>query len=155
MLPNSNLWPIRNDDSKWSAFRLPLHTFRLSLFLFLFGFVSGNLFPTFFSQSFSSFSVLVSFECIDILQILQRKYDLFASLAGFGGAWPVTFAAFVSNLRTKAGGIAIRDYDLKRSEVTVQSPTQKSTSRTRWSTVRSFKIGILFGFFVDAFKVGS
>jgi hypothetical protein len=155
MFHNSNLWP----DSKWSTFHLPLQTFRLSLFLFLFGFVSGNLFPTFFSQSFSSFSVLVSFECIDILQILQRKYHLFASLTGFGGLAngqrPTQGNAGSAGGKSNGNQRQIRPFFAEGLRFEGLQRTQKSRSRNRWSTVRSFKIGILFGFFVDAFKVGS
>ena len=113
-------------------------------FIFLFGFFVGNLFPTFFGHivgSITSFFLLLILEGFNFIG--ARSSGGQASGWQGGSRW----------LRP-----AVRIAGIRRAAI---SPPLPSFSKTApyplvlVSIFNSLKIGILFGLFVDAFKVGS
>lgn len=98
-----------------------------SFTLFLLGFVGGNLFPTLYAERLSSLSLVLVLELLNFLSSCRREERPRVNLSG--------------------------DVREERKEAAERS-------LTGWlGRVGYFlgllKIGFLFGFFVDAFKVGS
>ena len=141
--------------------------FFFHFFLVLFGFFIGNLFPTFFGQllgSATSFFLLVIFEFLHFITakqvsgmnsaktaiIRQDPFNKELEMAGLGSG-----EVFRSAESTLLDNEAKR---VKRMSATDRKMRQRQNrftfSHTRQS-LDSIKIGILFGLFVDAFKVGS
>ncbi len=95
--------------------------FSSNLFVFLLGFLFGNLFPTFFSNFLGKIGTPLF-----LLVALDSFNFFYYSIAKAGGGLsPVSSGGLASSLQ--------RVLDLQNF----------------------FKIGFLFGLFVDAFKVGS
>ena len=98
-------------------------------FIFLFGFFVGNLFPTFFGHvvgSVTSFFLLLILEGFNFINI---KGEALSSTR--------MFSIKYINSKLNEGGLPL------------------SFDKVILSVFNSLKIGILFGLFVDAFKVGS
>ena len=131
-------------------------------FLFLFGFVSGNLFPTFCGE-FSSFFLLLLLESLNFLFFLEklpfggtlgRRPSAQSMQNGsgrtvrieseYGIAQRSNSTPYTQHYRRRVFGIDVRQ--------TRNSPDSKMQPIVY---LNSIKIGFLFGLFVDAFKVGS
>ena len=130
--------------------------FSFHLFILLFGFVIGNLFPTFFGDFLGKVGTpLFLFLALDFFNYFyysnQRR-------------WKIEKTKICETPQTSPG----ENGEKKRILVTLnkQSRRSKQNSFTKKmkqasflysfsARANSFKIGFLFGLFVDAFKVGS
>lgn len=113
-------------------------------FLFLFGFVSGNLFPTFFGD-FSSFLLLVLLESFNFLVSTDSVFQPFRLLPKYSR----------NTLNTATFSASFTDSKLPKLSSENISKFFEKVFMKRNNPFHSIKIGFLFGLFVDAFKVGS
>ena len=127
--------------------------FSFHLFILLFGFVIGNLFPTFFG---------------DFLGKVGTPLFLFLALDFFNYFY---YTQPVSRVASNEVGSSPLRGPMKRAQNSEQASNLKFQQTPRRGVRRlkrqtsflssfsaqanSFKIGFLFGLFVDAFKVGS
>jgi hypothetical protein len=112
-------------------------------FLFLLGFCIGNLFPTFFGQLIGS---MTSFLLLFLFEIL---HGWLAVRHGRQTALRSRRRSLLPGREALYGrGVAGRSHPYPAE------PAAKHC-RARSTLLNSIKIGILFGLFVDAFKVGS
>jgi hypothetical protein len=128
----------------------------LKFFIFLLSFVSGNLFPTFFSTftgSFTSFFLILLIESFNLLRFAPFKPH-------------IRIRSCTQPLATKQWRSSKPKIWTGNSEPLARSGSlQLCGAQTRiselglckfpYSEIRRAKIGFLFGLFVDAFKVGS
>ena len=108
--------------------------FSFHLFILLFGFVIGNLFPTFFGDFLGKVGTpLFLFLALDFFNYFyyshQRRFKFRQKVP--------------TNSQRRAGGRLTLKNSLPRAVYSFSA------------RANSFKIGFLFGLFVDAFKVGS
>ena len=116
-------------------FEEPLMKVRF-FFLFLFGFVLGNLFPSFFSDFLGSWSSLFLICFLEFIHSLVAK--------------PRPF------LLSKAASTAKRSKLSTDGFAVLGLSSGWTASKVSFARlINSVKIGFLFGLFVDAFKVGS
>jgi len=133
--------------------------FFFHFFLFLFGFFIGNLFPTFFGQligSATSFFLLILFEFFHLIAVSGKPSSLLAqqSQVSLFRAW--YSAAGKEKLRL-ARLAADRDSAMS-GPIMPNTRIGGKSGEANYRPLQNFnsiKIGILFGLFVDAFKVGS
>jgi hypothetical protein len=152
--------------------------FFLQFFIFLFGFFIGNLFPTFFGQllgSTTSFFLLLLFESLNLtIHCLKAVGFALKNEAGTAAE-----SDGVSGMRRSRSSGMRRSRNVSDAVVRAQVPIISLNRKEApdWISLRcirfreafgpvclkilnthllnSIKIGILFGLFVDAFKVGS
>ena len=136
------------------------------LFSLFTGFLSGNLFGTFLEKfrsylwwnGFVGLFILLFIEIINALVygLSRREYGSFSSKA---------VSSYAPRFREREPE---QDFFLSNSKIVkrrrfTNTPLLKKSPGKHWlysitqmkRTINSFKIGLLFGFFVDSFKVGS
>ena len=147
-------------------------------FIFLFGFFIGNLFPTFFGHivgSITSFFLLLILEGFNFigtrprtsrersagfaersyaLQRLRSPYEEVNPTRNFSGLWNA-----VMSMANSSAQAANKASNKRRNRSSDCAPLSEAAAKHSpvilVSIFNSLKIGILFGLFVDAFKVGS
>ena len=132
-------------------------------FLFLFGFVSGNLFPTFCGE-FSSFFLLLFLESLNFLFLLEKlpfsgtgaqSYES-RSPEQAKGSWTSQNGSGRTVRIESEDGRSPFSYRTRIFGLNVRQTRNSSNSKMQPTVyLNSIKIGFLFGLFVDAFKVGS
>ena len=120
-----------------------LDKFTQVLFLLLIGFLVGNLFGTFLNtiRKYITWDGIIVFFIIGIIEI--SNYNVYHNKT-----------AQLPNDRELLLLQEVRLYN-KRISLTKQSFVKQSRVKTFWKFFNFFKIGLMVGFFVDAFKVGS
>ena len=138
--------------------------FTVALIFLFSGFSFGNLFGTFLSEirhlnlwdGFIIFLILLGVEVINFLNYRKKnlKSNLDPMVLESNGKIPLAFSTLKYDLRVANLRFATKELRLgphiKRFERTSGLRPNKIIQILNY-----FKIGLLFGFFVDAFKVGS
>ena len=130
--------------------------FSFHLFILLFGFVIGNLFPTFFGDFLGKVGTpLFLFLSLDFFNYFyysnQRRWKIGKTkMSENPQASPTENRGNQRMLSPLKRGAK----SFKRNSFTKKSK-QSSFLYSFSARANSFKIGFLFGLFVDAFKVGS
>lgn len=132
--------------------------FSTKLFLLFFGFVIGSLFGTFlpnFPEQINSHSVsiVVIISTIEVINCLVYSSEQRNIILALGLNNPsqlllllkIKFLALVKCIRRKKHIIS----NVKKKTNLLQK------KKYFYRNINSFKLGILLGFFIDAFKVGS
>lgn len=157
-------------------FFLTTNNFSTKLFLLFTGFLVGSLFGTFlpnFPKQINSYSIVIiaivlTIEVINYLVYSSKKRKFFVSTLIKNGfrflIWikKVFFSYFqdkylksqlgiISTIKQKKSKRKQSFYDLKVHTILIKY----NQAYKFYQNLNSLKIGILLGFFIDAFKVGS
>ena len=115
--------------------------FSFALFTLFVGFLIGNLFGTFLNtiRSFIFWDGLIIFIILSIMEllnfILYNKYKRFFVISQKISYYPMRL-----------------NY---KSKILTAHTALAANNQIIWKSLNYLKIGIMFGFFIDAFKVGS
>jgi hypothetical protein len=155
---------------------LTTSNFSTKLFLLFFGFLVGSLFGTFlpsFPEQINSYSfviivIIITTEVINYLVYSsEKKFFFIGTLLQRG----LQFLVWIKNLflfnfqdqylRSQLGSIStVKQRGIKKQYVFFNLKIQtilikQNKARNFYKNLNSLKIGIMLGFFIDAFKVGS
>lgn len=128
--------------------------FSTKLFLLFMGFVIGSLFGTFlpnFPEKINSYSVsiVLIISSIEVINCLvyssKQRHSILRLLVE-------TFSQFLILLKIK---FFLLFKSISQEEKIINNLLSEKTKNYFYRDINSFKIGIMLGFFIDAFKVGS
>lgn len=136
------------------------HNFSTKLFFLFLGFLIGSLFGTFLphfpakinSHSVSMVVVIISIEIINYLVYSSKNRNFFL------GHLVETVVLFLPLLKTKYFYWFERNKQKEQiiSNLKLKNNVIRQTKKEKsYKNLNSFKIGIMLGLFIDAFKVGS
>jgi len=141
--------------------------FSFALFTLFVGFLIGNLFGTFLNtiRSFIFWDGLIIFIILSVMEFLNfflyRKKNRFLTVSQ-----NIYYSETNQTSQTKSK-ILLRDVRQQKLRFLIMGQEPQSGSHAKvsvlkkkknqffWKSLNFLKIGIMFGFFIDAFKVGS
>ena len=137
------------------------------IFLFLFGFFYGNIFPSFFSTLIGSSTSLLLLFFFELINLILYKFKNIFSEAQFTFFFSIlsTRPSIAGKQSSNPKATQSNDFVSWRSQTNATEKLKRklktigSSGYTQVNNgskqINSLKIGFIFGLFVDAFKVGS
>ncbi|RYY00075.1 MAG: DUF565 domain-containing protein [Cyanobacteriota bacterium] len=134
--------------------------FSFALFTLFIGFLIGNLFGTFLNtiRSFIFWDGLIIFIILSVMEFLNfflyRKKNRFLTVSQ-NIYYSETNQTSLWDVRQQKRSFLIMGQGPQSAEHAKVSGLKKKQNQFFWKSLNFLKIGIMFGFFIDAFKVGS
>ena len=141
--------------------------FSFALFTLFIGFLIGNLFGTFLNtiRSFIFWDGLIIFIILSVMEFLNfflyRKKNRFLTVSQniyyseTNQTSQTKPLVLLRDVRQQKRSFLIMGQGPQSAEHAKVSGLKKKQNQFFWKSLNFLKIGIMFGFFIDAFKVGS